>query len=290
MSDVDVLQHAEAIVGEGPAWDARTSTLWWVDILGCTGHWNDLNGRTGSFTIDRHLGAILPSADEGELLLMVRDGFQVRGAEGGIRDLALPLTGDPAVRFNDGKVDPRGRAFGGTMAYDWQHGRALGALFRLDGSSVATIESDVRLANGLGWSPDGTTFYFVDSGAQTVHAYDYDLDAGIPRNRRVFAEVPAALGLPDGLAVDDEGCVWIAVHGAGEVRRYTPEGECVRTMPLPATQVTSLCFAGADRTSLVVTSARLLLDEAELERQPLAGSVFVFDAGVSGPPATPWQP
>lgn len=290
MIEVDVLQRAEAIVGEGPAWDARTGILWWVDILASTGHWNDLNGQTGTFTIDRHLGAILPTADVGEQLLMVRDGFQLRGADGAVRDLCLPLSDNPAVRFNDGKVDPRGRAFGGTMAYDWQNGPPLGALSRLTGPNLVEVEADVRLANGLGWSPDGTRFYFTDSGAQTTYVYDYDVDSGIPHNRRVFAEIPRSEGLPDGLAVDDEGCVWIALHGAGQVRRFAPDGRCVRTVAVPATQVTSLCFAGADRTTIAVTSARFMLSPAELERQSLAGSVFAFDAGVSGPAATPWLP
>lgn len=302
MRDIEVLQRATAIVGEGPTWDAITNTLWWVDILGCTAYGNDLNGAIQSFTIDRHLAAVMPGSNDGELLLLVRDGFQVRSAEGSVRDLLLPFANEPTIRFNDGKVDPRGRAIAGTMAYEWQTGAPKGGLYRLDVSpyfttdadgpraTLVTIESSTRLSNGLGWSPDGSILYFTDSGAQTTYKYEYDLDTGTACNRQVFVEIPAADGVPDGLTVDDEGCVWIALHGAGAVRRFTPSGVLERTISFPVSQVTSMCFVGPKRDMIAVTSARLMLDAAALEREPLAGSVFVFDSPATGPAATPWLP
>lgn len=301
MTQVDVLQHGEAIVGEGPAWDARTQTLHWVDILAGTAHSTSLDGRTDSFTVDGHLAGVLPTSDPDQLLLMMRDGFRLRKADGTLRDLALPLAEHPGIRFNDGKVDPRGRAFGDTMAYDWQTAEPVGALYRLDAdrdaltaaspaAEVATIESPTRLSNGIGWSLDGTLMYFTDSGAQTTYVYDYDLDTGTPRNQRVFVEVPPEDGLPDGLAVDDDGYVWIALHGSGTVRRYTPDGVLERAVEIPATQVTSLCFVGPRLDRIAVTSARYMLSDEALADQPLAGSVFVFDAPTTGPAATPWSP
>lgn len=301
MTAIEVLQHAQAVVGEGPAWDARSQTLHWVDILTGAAHSTTLDGRTDSFTVDGHLGAVLPTADPDQLLLMMRDGFRLRGADGALRELALPLADDPDVRFNDGKVDPRGRAFGDTMAYDWQHGDPRGALYRLDAepdaltaeapiASVATIATSARLGNGIGWSPDGSLMYFTDSGAQTIYVYDYDLDTGTAHDPRVFLEIDPSDGLPDGLCVDDDGCVWITLHGAGEVRRHTPDGIVDRSVALPATQVTSLCFVGPRLDTLAVTSARYLLGPDALAAQPLAGSVFLFDAATTGPAATPWSP
>ncbi|MFE6736560.1 SMP-30/gluconolactonase/LRE family protein [Microbacterium sp. NPDC057650] len=303
MSTVEVLQRAEAIVGEGPVWDARTQTLHWVDILSGTAHALRPDGSTDTFRVDGHLAGVLPTVDPAQSLLLMRDGFRLRASDGSLRDLAVPLAEHPGIRFNDGKVDPRGRAFGGTMAYDWQQGDPVGALYRLDapadaldspapsvGSAATVIEASTRLSNGMGWSPDGTLFYFTDSGAQTTYVYDYDLETGTPSRRRVFVEIPAADGLPDGLAVDDDGCVWIALHGAGALRRYTPSGVLERTVQLPATQVTSLCFIGPRRDTIAVTSARYLLGEDALAQQPLAGSVFAFDAPSAGPAATPWSP
>ena len=301
MTTVEVLQHAEAIVGEGPVWDARAQTLHWVDILAGTAHSTTLDGRTSSFAVDGHLAGVLPTADPDQLLLMMRDGFRLRKVDGTLLDLALPLAEHPGIRFNDGKVDPHGRAFGDTMAYEWQTGEPVGALYRLDADAdaltatapaaeVTTIEAGARLSNGIGWSPDSALMYFTDSGAQAIYVYDYDLDAGTPRNRRVFLEVPPEDGLPDGLAVDDDGFVWIALHGSGTVRRYTPEGALDRVVEIPATQVTSLCFVGPSLDRIAVTSARYLLTPETLADQPLAGSVFVFDAPAPGPAATPWSP
>ncbi|UNK70470.1 SMP-30/gluconolactonase/LRE family protein [Microbacterium sp. H1-D42] len=301
MTSIEVLQRAEAIVGEGPAWDARSQTLHWVDILAGTAHATTLEGVTRSFSVDGHLAGVLPTEDPDQLLLLMRDGFRLRKSDGTLRDLALPLADLPGIRFNDGKVDPRGRAFGDTMAYEWQGGDPIGALYRLDAApdaltaanpaaSVTTIESPTRLSNGIGWSPDGRLMYFTDSGAQTTYVYDYDLDTGTTRNRRVFLEVPKQDGLPDGLAVDDAGCVWIALHGSGTIRRYSPDARTDRTIDIPATQVTSLCFIGPRLDTIAVTSARYLLADGALGTQPLAGSVFTFDANTTGPAATPWAP
>ncbi|MFE6736574.1 SMP-30/gluconolactonase/LRE family protein [Microbacterium sp. NPDC057650] len=293
MSQVKVLRQAENLVGEGPVWDSVGQALYWVDILSKQYFRDDLKGGFETTTVDRHIGAVLPTQRSGELLLMVRDGFQLRSPEGEIVDLCLPLADVPTIRFNDGKVDPRGRAYGGTMPYDWQSGAEHGELYRLhvraDSAQLTTVESPVKLANGLGWSPDGATLYFIDSGDFVVYAYDYDVDSGKASGRRVLASVEPVDGLPDGLTVDAEGAVWVAMHGAGRVRRYLPGGELDREIVLPATQLTSVCFAGPDLDLLIVTSARLGLTDEALATQPLAGSVFSVDAGVRGLPSTPWR-
>lgn len=289
-SNPELLRTATADVGEGPAWDAATGTLLWVDIHACEVYREDLGGGTRTTRLDCHVGAALPSATAGEVLLLVRDGFRVLGTDGSVTELVSPLSDRPDVRFNDGKVDPRGRAFGGTMPYT-AGASPEGALYRLDpGPAAVPCVQPLHLSNGLGWTPDATGMYLIDSGAQTVFRYAYDADEGTLSDQRSFLELPSAEGMPDGLTVDDDGGVWVALWGAGAIRRYTPDGRLDRVVELPVSQPTSMCFVGPDLTTLAITTARYALDESALAAEPLAGSLFAVDVGCSGPAATPWQP
>lgn len=288
MSAVDVLRETTADVGEGPAWDAATDTLVWVDVHAGAVYRDDMWGGWQEIVVDRHVGAALPSARVGELLLVLRDGFYTHGSDGPTA-IATPVADQPAIRFNDGKVDPRGRAFAGTMPY--ARGELPGALYRLDPPGVATACVDpVLLSNGLGWSADERTMYLVDSAAQRVRRFAYDAESGELGQEDVFLTVDPADGMPDGLTVDHDDCLWIAFWGAGQVRRYTPNGRIDRVVDLPVTQPTSVCFAGPDLSTLVITTARYSLDGSALAAQPLAGSLFAADVRCSGPAATPWNP
>jgi sugar lactone lactonase YvrE len=272
-------------LAEGPAWDANFDALVWVDIAGGDLYVDDLRGGSRSFRVEAPLGAALP-ARGGGWLVVLRDAFALLDADG---TLQAPLASVPAerLRFNDAKVDPLGRAWGGTMAY--AEDAPLGALYRLDPGPVATeVVADVQLSNGLGWSPAGDVMYFADSLAGTVRAFDYDLDTARPANERVLVELPAEQGLPDGLAVDDDGCFWLAVWNAGEVHRYTPAGTLDAVVELPVARPTSCCF-GPDGT-LYITTAWYTLEPAERAAQPFAGAVFAVDVGATAPPATLWEP
>ena len=145
---------------------------------------------------------------------------------------------------------------------------------------------DVTISNGIGWSADGRTMYYVDSMAYRVDAFEYDLATGAISERRPFVVIERGAGIPDGLAVDEEGCVWVALWGRAAIRRYTPDGELERVLAVPAHNVTACCFGGDDGRSLYVTSASV--DLSERRELPLAGNVFVAEAGVSGPPAQPF--
>lgn len=288
-TNVQLLHDAKANVGEGPAWDARTGTLWWVDILNCTVWQGGLDGPGKPFQVPDHVGAVLPAANTEELLLVMRDGFYRRNAAGELTALAAPLAQEPEIRFNDAKCDPAGRAFGGTMPYESAEGRA--ALFRLDVPDTATtVVPEMGLANGLGWSPDGALMYLVDSAANRVDVFDYDAGTGTMVGRRTFLQIADGDGMPDGLCVDDDGCVWLALWGAGRIRQYSPGGELLREVALPVSQPTSMCFAGTGLDTLVITTAAYGLDESQLALEPLAGGVFTFKPGCTGPAATPWQP
>ena len=181
-------------------------------------------------------------------------------------------------RMNDGRCDPAGRFWAGTMADRWEDAPAAGALYRLDGTSGALaatkVVGGITVANGIDWTPDGRHMYYVDSPSQQVDVFDFDGDTGTPRNRSAFVTVPAAEGLPDGLVVDADGGVWVALFGAGVLRRYSPSGRVDREIRLPATLVTSAAFGGPDLADLYITTARHRLTEQQRERQPQAGSLF----------------
>jgi sugar lactone lactonase YvrE len=283
----ELLARDDADVGEGPAWDARTQTLVWVDITGASVRRSSASGEPlARIAVASHVGAALPTADD-RLLLALRDGFGVLAPDGTVEEL-LEVEPDPALRFNDAKCDPRGRAFAGTMAYETTPGAAR--LYRLDvdGAARATVVIDrMTLSNGLAWSADERTMWVIDSVAGTVTAYAYDPDSGelgdVVGGFR--PEAPAG-AMPDGMCVDDDGALWIAVWGAGEVRRYTPAGALDAVVQLPVSQVTSCCFGG---DALFITSARHELGPDRLASEPLAGSLFAASPGVSGPAAVPWR-
>jgi sugar lactone lactonase YvrE len=189
------------------------------------------------------------------------------------------------ARFNDGKCDPAGRFLAGTMAYDLTPG--AGALYRLDlDRSVTKLLPHVTISNGLCWTGDGTTLYYIDSPTQGIDAFDYDTGTGRPANRRRVAEIPRGAGLPDGMTIDADGCLWVALYGGSAVRRYTPAGTLDATVSFPVTNITCPVFGGPGLGVLYVTSARDGLDEAKLAAQPHAGAVFAADVGTSGLPAT----
>jgi sugar lactone lactonase YvrE len=186
--------------------------------------------------------------------------------------------------MNEAVCDPAGRLLAGTMAYDESPiGRLLSC--DLDGS-VRTLIRDTGIANGTAWTSEGTTMYWADSGHGTLSAFDYDLETGNLGDRREVLRRASADGVPDGIAMDDEGCIWAALWGGRSVLRVTPTGEVLAVVDLPVDQPTAVAFAG---TTLLITTSKQGLDKSTLAGQPLAGAVFAVDVGVSGPPARPFR-
>jgi sugar lactone lactonase YvrE len=184
--------------------------------------------------------------------------------------------------MNDGACDPQGRFWAGTMAYDESPG--AGTLYRLElDGHCSTMLTGVTISNGIGWSPDGATMYFSDSGAGSVDAFDFDGLTGAISARRTLVHIDQPGIAPDGLTVDEQGDIWVALWGGWAVHRYAPDGSLRATIDIPAAQATSCAFGGGDRSTLFVTSARVRLEEAALERQPDAGRVFsVVDLDARG--------
>jgi sugar lactone lactonase YvrE len=282
---------------EGPTWDAGRDELLWVDIpnglvlratVSAEGAVHQVAADRGGDTV----GFVVPSAGGGWLL----------GAGGGISHLAedgtarvlLDLAGEGGseesggTRMNDGGCDRAGRWFGGTMAFDKRPG--AGALYRLDlDGTVTTVLDDLTISNGLSWSPDDRTVYLADSGPGLVWAFDYDLASGAFTRQRVFLDFTNQDGVADGLTTDDEGCVWTALWGGGQVRRWSPDGELLAVVDVPVPQTSSCAFAGATRDLLVISTSAEGLDEEQQAAQPDAGRLFIARPGVTGPAAFPYR-
>ena len=263
--------------GEGPVWSERWGGLRWVDMLA-----GDVLFLADDGTIDRrHVGnvaAALRPRRQGGAVIGVERGFALEDADGAIRHLGELWT-DTHVRMNDGGCDPDGRFYCGSMAYDQRPG--AGALYRLDPDySVHVVLENVTISNGLEWSPDASRAYYNDTPTQRIDVFDYDGESGLT-GRRPFAEIPAEAGGPDGLTVDEEGGVWVALYGGGAVRRYNPEGVLDEVIEVPAEQVTACTFGGSDLDQLFITTSREGLGGGD---DPLAGSVFRSAVGAASPP------
>jgi sugar lactone lactonase YvrE len=280
--DPEVAVAASAELGEGPRWDAATATLLWVDILGRAVHRLDpATGRDDAVPVPALVGFALPRA-RGGVVLGLPDGLWL--LEGGAVEPLLAVEADvPGNRLNDGACDPQGRLWAGTMALD--ESSPTGALYRVGTDlSVARVLAGTTISNGLGWSPAGDRFYFIDTPAGRVDVFDFDAATGAVEHRRPLAAVGVDGAGPDGLTVDAEGCVWVALHGGWGLLRYSPEGDLLGHVELPVAKVTSCCFGGAGLRDLYVTTRRQSLSDAELAEQPLAGALFRLDPGVAGLP------
>jgi sugar lactone lactonase YvrE len=289
----ELLLDARADLGEGPIWHPERRAVSWVEIYEQRVNWLGLDGVAGaSLDVGRRVGAAVPAAD-GALVLATDEGF-ARIDDGGEYRLLAAVEEDVDDWFmNDGKCDALGRFWAGTVGVD-EAGLAAegaGALYSLgpDGALLRVLDG-VSLSNGMDWSPDGGTFYFIDSRSGGIDAFDFDVAHGTLRNRRRAVDLGFApeVAFADGMCVDVDGGLWTAVWGTGEIRRYTPVGELDRTVPLPVTQPTSCVFAGDALDVLVVTTASRGLPRWELERQPHAGSVFCLSAGTAGLPPNPF--
>ncbi|MEU2225801.1 SMP-30/gluconolactonase/LRE family protein [Streptomyces sp. NPDC018347] len=279
MTAYEVAVRAEAALGEGPTWDPATGRLLWLDILGMRIHTYDpSSGARTIRTAPQHVGAVKPRAGGG-LVLNLRDGVGLLDPDDTFRWLYHePVAGR---RANDAAVAPDGSLWAGTMRYDEAAGG--GTLSRITGDGgVTTVLPDVTVSNGTGWSPDGRRMYYIDTPTRRVDVFDHDAE-GV-RDRRPLVEIEEGAGFPDGLTVDAEGCVWVALWDGGAVRRYTPDGELDRVITLPTPRTTACAFGGAGLTDLYVTTARTGLSSPH----PLAGSLLIIPNAGQGLPPTPF--
>ncbi|MFD7457853.1 MULTISPECIES: SMP-30/gluconolactonase/LRE family protein [unclassified Streptomyces] len=275
MTAYEAAVRAEAALGEGPTWDAARGRLLWLDILGSRVHtYEPSTGRRTIRTTEQHVGAVKPRANGG-LVLNLRDGVGLLDPDGAFRWLHHEPV--PGRRANDAAVAPDGALWAGTMRYDEAPGGGTLSRVSADGT-VDVVLDDVAVSNGTGWSPDGRRMYYVDSPTRRVDVFDVDG----PRigNRRPLTEIEEGAGFPDGLTVDADGCVWVALWDGGAIRRYTPAGDLDRVLPLPTPRVTACAFGGPGLTDLYITTARVGLTAPH----PLSGSLLVIPGAGQGLP------
>jgi sugar lactone lactonase YvrE len=286
--EVEVVAQLTSDVGEGPAWDERSQSLLFVDVT--PGRIYRLDHATGALQcaeFGQEVGAAIPDS-LGGLVIAARDGIYLADHDATQAELLASVEADnPGNRMNDAKCDPAGRLWAGTMAFDFRQGAA--SLYRIDHMRVTTMMTDLTISNGTGWSPDGSSMYFIDSATSRVDVLDFDVITGDICNRRPFVTSEADQGMPDGMTVDSEGGVWVAYFGGGQVRRFDPSGQLDVVIDLPVRQVTSCCFGGPDLGELYITSAAYELSTVDLQDQPLAGSTFRCLPGVVGLPTTRFE-
>jgi len=294
---VEAAGPTPAAVGESPVWRAAEQALYWVDIpaqkivrlrleSGERSEWL-LPEKVACIAFDRR-GNVLAGCETGLFAVTLSDASaplatQAEPVKVSGRKLAAPVFPFGDMRFNDGRCDRQGRFWAGTMVQDMAAANPAGALYRFDADGVlsAPVVDGLITQNGLGWSPNGSTMYLSDSHPlrRQIWAFDYDVETGEPRNRRVFADLNHYVGRPDGAAVDADGCYWICANDAGALLRFTPQGKFDRQINVPAIKPAMCAFGGRDLDTLFVTSIRPAAGASEHD-----GHLFAVRPGVSGLP------
>jgi sugar lactone lactonase YvrE len=273
-----------ASLGECPVWSTAEQALFWVDINAPSlNRFDPATGINRAMPMPSSIGCFA-LRQQGGFVVALRDGIWLARADGTLEHKVADPPYDPAYhRFNDGRCDPQGRLFAGTM--NEKRDAPSGALYRLDADFHLTeVLRGLTISNGLAWSPDGRTMYHADTPTRTVNAFTFDAATGMPSDRRVLARFEGETERPDGGAVDSEGCYWTTFYSGGRVVRLSPAGELVASHPVPAMCPTMCAFGGADLKTLYVTSARQRRDDAELARLPHSGGIFAMRVDVPGLP------
>lgn len=274
-------------LGEGPVWDPERQCLWWVDINQGAVHQYHITSEIHREIKTGSLCSAVLLCDSGKLIVTLKDGFAYMDAATGSTACLAKIEEDlPENRFNDAKCDPAGRVWAGTMNYcSGQPG--AGNLYALEAEhTVVKKLTDITCSNGMAWSPDHQLFYYIDSPTREVTAFSYDKATGTISNKRTIIQIPETQGMPDGMTIDDEGMLWVAVWGGSSVIRYDPfSGKCLSKIQLPVVNVTSCTFGGENLEDLYITTAMTGQSDEALKEQPLAGQVFVCkNTGCKGLP------
>lgn len=284
MSDsVELVVDAKATLGEGPIWHAQKQVLYWVDIMEKKVHvYDPATNQDRAIDVGQYVGTVVPRKSGG-VMVAVYHGFASLDLDTQqLKVVHDPESHLPDTRFNDGKCDPAGRFWAGTMSLTGV--AEAGSLYCMDKDHrVRKMLDKVTVSNGIAWSLNQKAMYFIDTQTHTVDAFDYDVETGSIANRRVAITIPEKDGFPDGMTIDAEGMLWVAHWGGSRVTRWNPaNGKLLQTIPVPATQSTACWFGGPRLDVLYITSARIGLDERALAKQPHAGGLFRVRPGVRG--------
>ncbi len=274
----ELLLDAKATLGEGPAWDAKTQTLYWVDIL----EKRIYAGTELLAQLDDFIGCLAPRKN-GNLILGKRASFVDFEPASSRQTVLASLNESATNRVNDGKCDPAGRFLAGSM--DMNEKDPRGSLYSFDGKNTSRLLSGITISNGLAWSPDYKTLYYIDTPTREVKAFDYEVSTGQLANPRTAIHVHKSLGWPDGMTSDTEGNLWIAMWGGAQVTKWNPgSGKLLGQVSTSALHTSSCVFGGRDMNELYITSARKNMSEADLKKYPLSGGLFKVVTNIMGMP------
>lgn len=281
-----VLDHT-CLLGEGPLWDARRKQICWVDIEQGEIHQYSTEGKTHKVIPLHQMPGTIALCTDGNFIAALKEGIALVDRDSGeINILTNPEPQLPGNRFNDGKCDPAGRFWAGTLSLNWEAGAGSVYVWEKGFREAVKKIEHVTIPNGMAWSPDQQTFYFIDTTTREVVAYQYDKASGNISHPKTAIHIPEAEGLPDGMTIDTEGMLWIAHWAGWQVSRWDPHsGKKLLSIPLPVANVTSCTFGGNKLEDLYITTASNELTKEESKKQPLAGSLFVLrNSGFKGLP------
>lgn len=280
---LELVLDSKSELGEGALWNPKTQELLWINITGkILNFYKPESGNNKEMFTGQLIGTVVPTSS-GNVLVALQNGIYFFDPETGTKkQMVNPESDLPNNRFNDGKCDPAGRFWAGTMSTKDE--KNAGALYRLDSNlSIQKMIENVSISNGIVWSLDKTKMYYIDTPTQKVVVYDYDNSTGEIKNKKTAIEIPKEMGAPDGMTIDAEGNLWIALWGGFAVGCWNPEsGELLQTVDVPAKNVTSCAFGDEDLGTLYITTARISNSEEELDKFPFSGGIFKIRPGVKG--------
>jgi sugar lactone lactonase YvrE len=282
---LEVAAKIQAIVGEGPAWNAGLGVLHSVDVRGEKVYtYNPTLGTVESFSTKSAPGAVIPTTGN-KLAIALVDGIYLANLDGSNLDNKFMIEAEIlGNRMNDAKCDPNGVLFAGTMG---DKKSPSGSLYRINSEGFEKVCKDITVSNGLAWSPNGSKIYYIDSGKRSVQISDFDLSTSSIIGFKNFIEFPTSFGIPDGMCADKEGGIWVAFFGGQQVRRFSESGIQTHEINLPVPLVTSCCFAGEDSTTLYITTASIDLGDGRKIGSE-EGNLFCVDVGIPGSGTVPF--
>lgn len=280
---VELVIDSKSELGEGAVWNPKTQELLWINITGeILNFYNPKSGNNKEMFVGQMIGTVVP-AESGGVLVALQNGIYQLNPKTGTKKLIVdPEKHLPNNRFNDGKCDPAGRFWAGTM--NTKDEKNAGALYRLDtDSTIHRMIENVSISNGIVWSLDSTKMYYIDTPSRKVVVYDYSNTLGEIKNKHTAVDIPEDMGSPDGMTIDSEGNLWIALWGGSAVGCWNPvSGELLQSIDVPAKNVTSCAFGDEDLQTLYITTARISTSKEDLDEYPFSGGVFKTRPGVKG--------
>ena len=278
----DLFSDYSCELGEGPFWDSKRSRLHWVDIIGKKIISQNLDGSNiHALEVDGNPGCVVLS-DNGKMVVGLDNQISLLDGGGNLLKVLADTKEGSGLRFNDGKCDPSGRFWVGSM--DRKEKNKLGSLYSWNSiEGLVNREQGVTVSNGMGWSPDNSLFYYIDSPTREVSVYDFDLSTGSINNKRRFISFSEEDGFPDGMTIDNEGRLWIAFWGGSKIMCVNPDSKAIEELvSFPVSKITSCAFGGEKMDQLFITSAKVQVNEKD---EPMAGKTFVVSLGVKGLPS-----